>query len=418
MLDTVPALIGYWDAGLRNVMANHAYADYFGLRPDEVRGMHVRDVLGPALFSSNREYIDGALRGEHQQFDRTLTDAAGQIRHTQATYIPDVVDGVVAGFVVHVVDVSPRIAAERARDDAVTLFETSMLNAAIGQAVIDASGRWLQVNQAMCELTGYSADELRQLSFRDITHPDDVAAADLHVAQLLDGERTQIESEKRYIRKDGQTVWVQRNAVIVRASGGHSDDIIIAQIQDITRRKNAEAALARQAVTDALTGLGNRHSLMAQIGALAHPRGAGIGLLFLDLDGFKTVNDTYGHVVGDELLVAVAGRITRTIGDLDIACRIGGDEFVVIIFSAASQEEMENHRVELKRAVGGTYDLASLSATITIAASVGSSWSGGGDHRDLLAVADQHMYRDKVDTRRQAVVAQTITPPNLELDDR
>lgn len=417
VVDTVPALIGYWGADLRNVMANHAYADFFGLQPDQVRGMHIREVLGPALFESNRAHLDAALRGEQQQFDRTLVDAAGRTRHTQATYIPDIVDEVVVGFIVHAIDVSPRVAAEQARDDAVTLFETSMLNAAIGQAVIDASGRWLQVNQAMCDLTGYDADELRQLSFRDITHPDDVAAADLHVAQLLDGERTQIESEKRYIRKDGKTVWVQRNAVIVRGADTHTDDIIIAQIQDITRRKNAEAELARQAVTDALTGLGNRHSLLAQIDALAHPRGAGIGLLFLDLDGFKSVNDTHGHVVGDELLVAVADRITRSVGDLDLACRIGGDEFVVIIYSATSPEDIERRRVALKRAVAGDYLLPSLTEPITIGASVGSSWSNTGDHRDLLTVADQDMYRDKIATRHAIVVTQPITATESEPGD-
>ncbi|GGF37215.1 hypothetical protein GCM10007298_36190 [Williamsia phyllosphaerae] len=415
VIDTVPALIGYWDTDLRNVASNLAYVDYFGLTPDQVRGMHIRDVLGPSVYELNKPFIDGALRGEHQQFDRTLIDAGGKIRFTQATYIPDVVDGVVRGFVVHVSDVSERVQAEKARDDAVTLFETAMSNAPIGQAVVDTSGRWLQVNQAMCDLTGYSADELRDLSFRDITHPDDVPAADLHLAQLLEGSRTHIESEKRYIRKDGSIVWVQRNAVIVHGVGAGAADIVIAQIQDITQRKNAEAELARQAVTDALTGLGNRHSLMAQIDALRHLRADGVGLLFLDLDGFKSVNDTYGHSAGDELLADVASRIRRTIDDGDLACRIGGDEFVVIIYSATSPEDIERHRVALKRAVAGDYLLPSLTEPITIGASVGSSWSNTGDHRDhrdLLTVADQDMYRDKIATRHAIVATQPITPPD------
>ena len=390
VIDSVPALIGYWSADLRNLAANEAYVEYFGLTPEKARGMHIRDVLGPEVHELNRPYIEAALAGTPQQFDRTLIDVHGMVRHTQATYVPEIVDGRVRGFFVHVAEVSRRVEAERARDEAISLFETSMHHAAIGQAVVGTDGRWLQVNQALCELTGYTAEELQELSFRDITHPDDVEAADRHLAQLLDGSRTHIQSEKRYLRKDGSVVWVQRNAVIVRGTG--ADGIVIAQIQDITRRKVAESELARLAVTDALTGLGNRHLLMAQIGR--HDAGP-LGLLFLDLDGFKRVNDTHGHGVGDELLVAVARRIADGIDPADLACRIGGDEFVVLIRSATSSSEIEQYRSELKAAVTGTYRLTSAPIVIEVAASVGSSWSADGDHSALLRAADKHMYADK-----------------------
>ncbi|MGJ0119792.1 sensor domain-containing diguanylate cyclase [Williamsia sp. MIQD14] len=390
VIDSVPALIGYWDADLRNLAANEAYVEYFGLTPEQARGMHIRDVLGPEVYELNRPHIEAVLAGEPQQFDRTLVDVHGVTRYTQATYVPEIVDGRVRGFSVHVADVSRRVEAERARDAAVSLFETSMHHAAIGQAVVGTDGHWLQVNQALCALTGYTADELRQLTFRDITHPDDVESADRHLAQLLDGSRTHIQSEKRYLRKDGSVVWVQRNAVVVRGTGG--EGIIIAQIQDITRRKTAENELARLAVTDALTGLGNRHRLMAEIDG--HTSGP-LGLLFLDLDGFKRVNDTYGHGAGDELLVAVARRIADEIDPADLACRIGGDEFVVLVRSRSSGPDIELYRSALKSAVTGVHRLPSVPAPITIAASVGSSWSADGDHTALLRAADEHMYADK-----------------------
>lgn len=410
VIDNVPALIGYWDSDLRNIVANEAYVDYFGLSPDQVRGMHIRDVLGPEVYEMNRVYIEGALEGARQQFDRTLIDTKGNIRYTQATYIPDVDGSVVRGFFVQVADISRRIEAERERDDAVRLFETSMHHAPIGQAVLDTSGRWLQVNQAMCDLVGYSATELRTMSFRDIVHPDDIAAADLNLAQLVNGPHNHIESEKRYVRKDGTFVYVQRNAVIVRSAGDHASDIIIAQIHDITRRRNAEAELARQAVSDSLTGLGNRHFLMAQLDGLEQSRGTETGLLFVDLDRFKTINDTHGHAVGDELLVEVAERIRHTINDVDEACRIGGDEFVVLARSATTAEDVARCRLELKNAVSGTYALSLLDKPVTITASVGSSWSGADDHRSLLAIADESMYQDKARARaRESIARSTAT---------
>lgn len=398
VVDTVPALIGYWDSTLHNVAANAAYSEYFGRTPAEVQGMHIRDVLGPEVFRLNEPYIRGALAGERQQFDRTLIDVHGRARYTQATYVPEIVAGEVVGFVVHVADVSRRVEAERSRDEAVTLFEASMRHASIGQAVCDLTGRALQVNQAMCDLLGYTSDELCGRAFRDITHPDDLTAADEHLAQLREGRTTHVESEKRYVRKDGSVVWVQRNAVIVpntdNATEAEAGPIIVVQIQDITARKDAERRLAHLAVTDALTGLDNRHSLMLQIDEMnAHPGGA--GMLFIDLDGFKLVNDTFGHAVGDELLVAVAERIRATLVPGDAACRIGGDEFVVIAYTATSPSEMEDYRTRLKRAVATTYELPGAPVEVTVSASVGSSWSDGGDRTELLRSADDRMYLDK-----------------------
>ncbi len=402
VVDIVPALIGYWDSTLHNVAANEAYSEYFGLTPAEVRGMHIRDVLGADVFRLNEPYIHGALAGERQQFDRTLIDVHGRARYTQATYIPEIVAGRVVGFVAHVADVSRRVEAERARDEAVAMFEASMRHASIGQAVCDVTGRALQINQAMCDLLGYTAAELSDTPFRDITHPDDRPAADENLAQLREGRMTHVESEKRYIRKDGSVVWVQRNAVIVPSAGSGTDagPIIVVQMQDITGRKDAERRLAHLAVTDALTGLDNRHSLILQIEDMTG-RPGGAGMLFVDLDGFKLVNDTFGHAVGDELLVAVAGRIRGILAPGDVACRIGGDEFVVIAYSVTSPDEMEGYRTRLKRSVAGEYELPGAPVAVTISASVGSSWSDGGDITTLLRSADDHMYSDKKRSSRR-----------------
>ena len=98
IMDALPAMVGYWDAGLRNRMANRAYVEFFGLTPEQIRGRHASEVLGPELYALNRPYIERALAGEPQLFERTLTDQSGAPRHTQESYIPDVVDGKVRGL--------------------------------------------------------------------------------------------------------------------------------------------------------------------------------------------------------------------------------------------------------------------------------------------------------------------------------
>jgi PAS domain S-box-containing protein len=116
ILDNLPAMIGYWDADLRNRMGNQAYVEWFGFTPQDMYGRHIREVLGERLFELNLPYMTAALRGEAQLFDRTIIDTQGVTRHTQASYIPDTdtVDGAVRGFFVLVTDITARKNAEEA----------------------------------------------------------------------------------------------------------------------------------------------------------------------------------------------------------------------------------------------------------------------------------------------------------------
>jgi diguanylate cyclase (GGDEF)-like protein/PAS domain S-box-containing protein len=113
VIDNLPAMIGYWDRDLRNVLANRAYVEWFGWTPEQMRGHHIREVIGEELFGLNKPYMDRALGGEAQHFDRTIVDASGHTRYSQASYIPDVDEqGEVHGFFVLVSDVTARVEAE------------------------------------------------------------------------------------------------------------------------------------------------------------------------------------------------------------------------------------------------------------------------------------------------------------------
>ncbi|GAB3263799.1 sensor histidine kinase [Nocardioides dilutus] len=121
LLDQLPALIAYWDRDARNVVANAAYVEWFGFQPAQMHGLHISEVLGAEVYAKNLPFITGALAGEEQLFDRTLVDQSGRVRHTQASYVPDIVDGDVRGFFVLVTDVTPRVEAQRAMDEAQAL---------------------------------------------------------------------------------------------------------------------------------------------------------------------------------------------------------------------------------------------------------------------------------------------------------
>jgi diguanylate cyclase (GGDEF)-like protein/PAS domain S-box-containing protein len=397
LIDSVPAMVSYWDRQLCNVVANEAFVEFFGKTPVEIRGRHLREVLGARLYELSHNHVEGVLTGAKQVFEHTLTDRHGAARHVETHYIPDLVDGEVSGFYVQVTDVTTRVEAERARDDAVRLLQISMDNAPIGQAIVDTSLRALYVNPALCAMFGYSAAELIGVNLRSFVHPADIAVAEADYDVLKNCSLSHVVSELRVVRRDGTTAWIQRDAVMVPGTHG-SADIIIGQFQDVTARKQAEAELARQAVTDSLTGLGNRKAFLDSVHSQreAEPA-ASVGIVFIDLDGFKQINDTYGHSVGDAVLIHVAQRIAQLVVDTDSVYRLGGDEFVVLSTKAEAQEYVTELANRLRRALSGSCDAGVT--LLTLSASVGSTWGPTHDIQQLLRDADTQMYRQKARRR-------------------
>ena len=393
LLDRLPALVGYWDRDQNNVIANAAYVEYFGFTPEEVRGRQIREVLGGDVYSLNLPYIEAVLAGEEQLFERTLVDQRGVTRYTQASYVPDIVDGQVQGFFVQVTDVTARVEAEIARDEALRLFEIGMVNAPFGKVVLTTSAHTLHINPALCALLGYSAEELIGRDFRELGHPDDRPSAETDLAALQNRSVPEISSERRYLRRDGTTIWMQRNAVLVPGAHG-GGDIIVAQFLDITARRHTEAELARLALTDSLTGLQNRHALTKHLEQChdATPE-ASVGIVFIDLDGFKLVNDIHGHSVGDAVLSDAARRLTQVVDAPNSTYRLGGDEFVVLVPEAAAAKEVADLAATIRAALTGRYPTNSTPVTLT--ASVGWTQGATVDVDTLLRQADADMYRHK-----------------------
>jgi len=242
ILDALPAMVGYWDTDLRNRMANRAYLEFFGLTPEQIRGRHASEVLGPELYALNRPHIERALAGEPQLFERTIIDPSGAPRHTQASYIPDVVDGKVRGLLALVTDITARQVAEQAHAAAEARFRLAFMHSPVGMGMMDNAGRLLQVNPALCKMLGYPEEELHGRTFADIVSPEHQQDVRDRTARLFSGEPQPSSTEWPFVRKDGSAIWVILS--LAPADGEVvGETLAVGHVQDIGTRKQAEDEL-------------------------------------------------------------------------------------------------------------------------------------------------------------------------------
>ena len=291
-------------------------------------------------------------------------------------------------------DVTARVAARRDRDSALQLVQSVVNDSPIGIAVCNVDGLFEQVNPALCAILQRESSELLGRSLKGLTHPDDDCTEGF--AGLLAGELAVHEFECRYLRGNGTWLWGHRSVVVLRGGGvGRGSWRLLVHLQDITDSRLAQDELAYAASHDPLTGLANRIALdehLEQAGQQLEPQ-ASNGLLFIDIDDFKAVNDTYGHKIGDEILRCVAARIKTAIRHEDFAARLGGDEFVVHCPNVSDQQEAVRIAQRTIEVLTAPYPLGNY--TIRISASIGVTTATVENHARLLTMADRAMYRAK-----------------------
>jgi diguanylate cyclase (GGDEF)-like protein/PAS domain S-box-containing protein len=271
------------------------------------------------------------------------------------------------------------------------VFDSSPLAMALTFGDSDSFG---EVNAALCELLGRTPEELSQLSARDVCHPDDLHLTDAAGAAAMAAPDGLHRIEMRFLHSSGEVITTTVTLAYMQAPDGRGQ--LLAQMEDITARRTVEEVLRRQAEQDALTGLANRTLLgriLCEMGAAGRP----CAILFIDLDGFKLINDTRGHDVGDEVLLEVAARLTAAVRPSDVIARFGGDEFVVVCDGPPGKELAVARRVSERIEQMLRCPIKTQAGPATVTASIGIA--GGRidpeQPQELLQRADAAMYQAK-----------------------
>ena len=334
-----------------------------------------------------------------------LVDAAGELLGVLS--VDDPVDGcrpdddkqaLLEAFAVHASLAIEHARAHQELLDSEALLRRMFDESPVCKALLDPDGRYLRVNRAYCEFLGRAAEEFIGRRPVDLAHPDEREAT----ARLTDEIRASSSRiapiERRYQHADGSERWGRLN--LARIGDGERISVLAA-IEDITEARVAEEQLRHLALHDSLTGLPNRTLVLDRLEqALARARRTGdrVAVAVIDIDHFKLVNDSYGHPVGDQLLIDVAHRISESLRGSDSAGRLGGDEFIVICEGLTDDAPIDTIAARLRVAarvpvnVAGTPVLASASVGFT---------TGGADATadQLVAEADAALYRAKTGGR-------------------
>ncbi len=258
----------------------------------------------------------------------------------------------------------------------------------------DGLGRFLQVNEAFCRVSGYGSAELTDVRWGELDAAEEKAKSEVLLWEFATGKRRHKRDERQMVRKDGTSIWAGLTATVI-APGGSQSSFLLVHLDDITERKDREATLSRQAQLDALTGIANRRLLLKYLRTVvadaAHTGPAGV-VLYCDLDGLKQINDHYGHAVGDLVLQETVCRLKAQVRSSDVIARLGGDEFVVVAMdldpAAAAQLVDRIHDAFCR-------PLLAVPEIVTISVGAAAFDVGTGDVEALLHRADLAMYADK-----------------------
>ncbi|MBW8463610.1 diguanylate cyclase [Acidovorax sp.] len=388
------------DRSLAMIYVNEEYARWFGTAPERLVGKTLVDVYGEQDCARFMPFVERVLRGERVQYQRMLRTPYGFDEWRTICLTPwHNSQGAIDGFITTALDVHELQVTMNALRAANQRLSSHIENSPLAVLEMDHKLQLLHCSQRAVQLMGWL--HVAGLEGRLLTDLLDPASMDdsLHLAlsRLQSGEESQNRAETSFVRGDGTEVHCEWfNSALTDEEGQVTS--IMALVQDVS----AKIQIARQqhylANHDSLTGLLNRAAFQGRLeqSLLQARRSAGaVALLFIDLDGFKSVNDAEGHRAGDEVLRIVAQRIASTVRVGDTLARLGGDEFLVMLDQEVTRDVTDTigHRIiealHLPMAVDGR--------DLSIGASIGVAMYPPmeGDIDALMNRADQAMYAAK-----------------------
>lgn len=337
--------------------------------------------------------------GKPYEFEFRLVRPDGEIRRVFAKGQPilNSEERVVRLFGT-ILDITERKQAEEDLSKSEEQFRLTFEMAPIGMAIKTLDGRFVRVNQALCDILGYTSLELLHQTWADVTHPNDVEVYRIQNQKLCRGEISDFKIENRYLTKDGKVVYGILKVALVRDSTVKPLHLI-GQFIDITDRLRAEKQLLYDALHDSLTGLPNRVLLMEHVEQslkrMQRHQNYLFAILFIDLDRFKVVNDSLGHLVGDRLLIAIARSLKAIVRSTDTVARLGGDEFIILLDQIKDINDAIRIAERISNELRSPFHLEGREVFTT--ASIGIALSSTDYHQgsDLLRDADIAMYRAK-----------------------
>jgi len=262
---------------------------------------------------------------------------------------------------------------------------------------LDPEGVFTYVSPSWTKIVGHAPEDVVGTSYKKHVHPEDQEACNVFFKKFLDGASSLSGVEYRVLRQDGRWAWHTSSATAARNGEGRMTSFIGIS-RDISERKVLEEALRHQATHDTLTGLPNRTLFLDRLEhelAVTKRRGRGGALIFLDLDNFKNINDTLGHDVGDQLLVAVARRLKALVREADTVARMGGDEFTMLLPEAGGAPQVADVALRICQALHDVFLLDGQELFVSASMGISLYPHDGTSVTTLLKLADMAMYRAK-----------------------
>ena len=277
-------------------------------------------------------------------------------------------------------------------------FRSAFNYAPIGIALVSSSGAWMKVNHALCDILGYTEKEFLATDFQSVIFPEDLRDTEAKIQNLIAGKTANCQMEHRYLHKTGKTVWASWSVSLASDSRSAAPNLIF-QIQDITGKKLAEQKLQHEATHDALTGLPNRKHFMTRLSdALRKSKtdqSYNVSVLFIDLDRFKYVNDSLGHLIGDQLLIKIAERLRDCLRPSDIVARLGGDEFTILVEGNYDGEEVLRIAERIQQKFSMPFDLEGHEVFSSASIGILHASEQHLTSEDMMRDADTAMYQAK-----------------------
>ena len=399
VIDSIPTPMCFVDADARYRYVNDAFLGYIGLAAGQIVGREVRDVLGEERWALMAPYIERVRSGESLAVERLVRFANGTSRWMVVRLTPRISGGRYLGYYATTSDIHEQKMIEDELRRTNSILSAHFDNTPLAVIEWDTELRIVRWSGQADAIFGWQASEVlgRTLhGWRHIYEEDEPAAMRM-IRDLVDGRERHATLLHRNYRKDGSVIWVEWHNSALRDETGRVISIL-SLAQDVSSRIQAEERLQYMATHDGLTGLPNSVLLNDRLeAALARARRARrrVGVVFLDLDHFKDVNDSLGHRIGDLLLKELARRIRGALRESDVLARISGDEFVVVLEDLPDEGSPERVGRKILDEVRRAFHVEGHEIHVTGSLGLALHPEDGTDAETLLKNADAAMYHAK-----------------------